>query len=87
MNFIGGDVEDAVCRSVDPAMWFPDKGEGSAQAIAMCAHCPLVEPCLDYALYNTVKGVWGGTNEAQRRRIQRARGITPAHLEFDHGAA
>jgi WhiB family transcriptional regulator, redox-sensing transcriptional regulator len=42
--------------------------EGRAKAI--CASCPVVTECLDYAL--TIRephGIWGGLNEAERRML------------------
>ena len=38
------------------------------RAKAICASCPVLEPCLDYAL--TIRephGIWGGLNEMERR--------------------
>jgi WhiB family redox-sensing transcriptional regulator len=38
------------------------------RAKAICASCPVLEPCLDYAL--TIRephGIWGGLNETERR--------------------
>jgi WhiB family redox-sensing transcriptional regulator len=42
-------------------------------AKAVCAACPVKEQCLEYALTNREYGVWGGTTEAERRRIRTAR--------------
>ncbi len=38
------------------------------RAKAICASCPVLESCLDYAL--TIRephGIWGGLNEMERR--------------------
>ena len=44
------------------------------RAKAICASCPVLEPCLDYAL--TIRephGIWGGLNEMERRAMLRQR--------------
>jgi hypothetical protein len=33
--------------------------------------------CADYAIGTDVEGIWGGTDEKQRKAIQKARGIEP----------
>lgn len=50
----------------------PSKGvkEATAKAAAICAECPVREPCLDFALTNKEKfGVWGGLAWYERRRL------------------
>lgn len=42
------------------------------QAKAVCAECPVVSDCLDYAITtNQEYGVWGGTSEEERRVLRR----------------
>jgi WhiB family redox-sensing transcriptional regulator len=44
------------------------------RARKICATCPAIEPCLEYALENRIDhGVWGGTSERERRRILKRR--------------
>ena len=44
------------------------------RARKICATCPVVEPCLEYALANRIEhGVWGGCSERERRRILKRR--------------
>lgn len=42
-----------------------------AAAKAICARCPVAEDCLDYALSlgTGAEGVWGATDERERRTI------------------
>jgi WhiB family transcriptional regulator, redox-sensing transcriptional regulator len=62
------------CRDMDPAVFFPSDGVGVREAQAICAGCPVIAPCLEYALADRVDhGVWGGTSERERRRILRNR--------------
>ena len=67
------------CRDEPPARFFPSDGAGVEDARALCASCPVKEPCLEYALRNRIDhGVWGGTSERERRRILRQRRVEAA---------
>jgi WhiB family redox-sensing transcriptional regulator len=47
---------------------------GVIKARKICAQCNVSAQCLEYALANQVEhGVWGGTSERERRRLQRTR--------------
>lgn len=62
----------AACKGMDPDLFFPDRGESTKEAKALCLGCPVVKECLDYAVRNREKqGIWGGTSERQRRRLRR----------------
>ena len=38
-----------------------------------CATCPVITECLQWALDNKEEtGIWGGTNDRERRKIRRA---------------
>jgi WhiB family redox-sensing transcriptional regulator len=69
-------MDDGICRNHTPDTFFPSDGVGVEVAKRICATCPVVDTCLEYALENRIDhGVWGGTSERQRRRILKARGI------------
>ncbi|MFI0936907.1 WhiB family transcriptional regulator [Streptomyces sp. NPDC021019] len=67
----------AACREEDPELFFPIGTTGPAvvqaeEAKAVCRRCPVMETCLDWALETGQQdGVLGGTDEEERRRIQR----------------
>ncbi|MGH9076969.1 MAG: WhiB family transcriptional regulator [Acidimicrobiales bacterium] len=64
----------AACRGVDPDIFYPVSEEDAEEAKAICAGCPVLEACLEYALVNRERdGVWGGATERERRRIARQR--------------
>jgi WhiB family redox-sensing transcriptional regulator len=66
----------ARCLGADPEIFYPppDSDDGSDAAKAICAICPVLEACLEYALYAREKqGVWGGLDERERRRLVRQR--------------
>ena len=66
--------QDAACRDLDTAIFFPDTEEEVATALAVCATCPVREACLEFALVTRQDdGIWGGLTETERRRVRRRR--------------
>jgi WhiB family redox-sensing transcriptional regulator len=46
-----------------------DKGQPATAAKAICARCPVVDECLDYAIVKReTRGIWGGLTPIERRR-------------------
>lgn len=64
------------CLGADPELFFP-VGDGNpaitqiAIAKHVCQRCPVQRACLDWALAAGVEGVWGGTDDAERRLLRR----------------
>lgn len=76
-HLIGTDEEwrlAATCLGEDPDLFFPEAGESNREARAICARCPVRQPCLDWALANQAPGqevgVFGGTSGRERRRMR-----------------
>lgn len=74
--------DDAACREYDNTLFFgPEHGESElerqpreAEAKAVCRTCPVVEPCLEFAMETNQKyGIWGGLNEKERASLRRRR--------------
>lgn len=79
--------EDAACRTMDPAIFYPvPVGNSSAAnaarrlddpyvaARAVCASCSVAGECLSFALaIRDREGMYGGTDPDERRRILRRR--------------
>lgn len=69
----------AACRDEDPELFFPigDMGPARAQieeAKQVCRRCPVIEPCLQWALETGQDaGIWGGMTEDERRALKRRR--------------
>ena len=67
----------AACRHTDPHLFFPVGSTGDAighieEAKAVCRSCPVRELCLQFAFEtNQEAGIWGGTDEDERRRLRR----------------
>lgn len=57
---------EAACRGCDPDLFFPDPDDPNARALqkdaeSVCATCPVIVKCAEYALSNGEKnGTWGG---------------------------
>ncbi len=69
----------ALCRDEDPELFFPVGNSGPAlqqiaKAKAVCARCPVLDECLEFALQTGQDaGVWGGLDEDERRALKRRR--------------
>jgi WhiB family transcriptional regulator, redox-sensing transcriptional regulator len=66
----------AACSGYPNTLFFPTSdGADDAnveRAKAVCAVCPVVEDCLEYALEtNQRAGIWGGTSEQERKSLRR----------------
>ena len=68
-------MRDALCREPDHARldWVPaaPKGQYAAQR-AVCARCLVTPECLRFAIENGERGIWGGTDDHDRRRMRKA---------------
>jgi WhiB family redox-sensing transcriptional regulator len=68
------DTMDANCAGKDPDIFMPEGVDHiriTREAKAICAECPLVMTCLDYAIRNGEWGVWGGTTMKERAYLKR----------------
>jgi WhiB family transcriptional regulator, redox-sensing transcriptional regulator len=64
----------AACRGVGPSDYVRGRGANYESAKTVCGDCPVRQECLDVALADeSLVGLWGGTTEAERREIRRAR--------------
>lgn len=66
--------ERAACRGMDRELFFPGPGREPTEALAVCARCPVTEPCLRDAMTAgrpyEVHGVWGGTTQKERMGLK-----------------
>lgn len=75
----------AACRGVDPARWYPEKGQTAKAGRAICAECPVLGQCLAHALDRPeTYGVWGGADQRTLRRMRVLRGRDLAWLPPEH---
>lgn len=66
----------AACSGYPNTLFFPsiDAPDEAplAKAKAICAVCPVIDDCLEYALEtNQRAGIWGGTSERERKSLRR----------------
>lgn len=67
------------CLEVSPDTFFPEHGDKQTakDARQICGGCDVRAACLAYALkHREVHGIWGATNERQRRRLRTKRRST-----------
>jgi len=71
-------MEQGVCRSVDPEIWFAGQGQTALVQTAkkICrTSCPVRDACLQWALsHGEMWGVWGGEDSSTRLRMMRRSG-------------
>jgi WhiB family transcriptional regulator, redox-sensing transcriptional regulator len=71
----------AACREYDTSLFFGEEGESEiekqareAHAKSICQRCPVIEPCLEFAMETNQKyGIWGGLTEKERASLKRRR--------------
>jgi WhiB family transcriptional regulator, redox-sensing transcriptional regulator len=64
----------AACRGIDPDLFFPDRGDPTQHAKAVCGGCAVRPECLEFSLVNSERfGIWGGLSERERRALRRQR--------------
>ena len=71
---LGRWTDRAACEGTDTEIFYPSTPDEEAEALSICATCPVRAQCLDYAVRNReTYGIWGGTTPEQRRRMRRER--------------
>ncbi len=64
-----------LCSKVDPELFFPEDYSFTTvvnKAKEVCKSCPLILPCLAYALKEpSLDGVWGGKTPQERKNLRR----------------
>ena len=75
----------ALCAQVDPTLWFPEKGQSSTAAKAICHRCDIEAACLTIALADPeIEGIWGGTSQRERQ-VLRGSGVPKIRAPINHG--
>lgn len=72
------------CATTDPELFFPERNNNFVKttliAKQLCRSCPVRSACAEYAIGTDVEGIWGGTDEKERRAIQKERNLEPYKL-------
>ena len=73
-------MRDAACLQSNVDRFYPDQPHFE-DAREVCRSCPVIEPCLDYALAVPERhGVWGGRTPLERIELLRKRERPPESL-------
>jgi WhiB family redox-sensing transcriptional regulator len=68
----------AECRGMTD-LFYPEQFESAKQAKAVCAECPIVKQCLEYALdLGDMEGIWGGKSPKERAKLRVGRPKPPS---------
>jgi WhiB family redox-sensing transcriptional regulator len=66
-------MDEGLCRQIGDVFHEGDNYD-QKQAKKVCKRCPVLEPCLEWALDQPgIGGILGGTSEPDRRKIHRSR--------------
>lgn len=65
------------CSGADLGDFFKGQGSMYLEAREVCDSCPLSDACFSYALSNDIAGFWGGTSEADRKKIRALLDLNP----------
>lgn len=70
------------CSGEDPTLFVGPDGEERAErefreeeAKRFCRSCALISECLDWAISNREIGIWGGTNDDDRKALRTGRQV------------
>lgn len=64
-------ITDAICKRHDPELFTSDNPSKRAAAKAICATCPVIGACRQYALDRPkLQGIWGGLGDTERSAIR-----------------
>lgn len=70
----GGWRERAACRGFALSLFFPERGETTAAAKAVCQTCPVIADCLAWAMRTgDAWAVLGGLSSDERAAVRRGR--------------
>lgn len=74
MRFEDVDWEQASCRGVFTDLFYLETSYEAfvvnPQLRRMCAACPILDQCRDYAIRNENYGFWGGLTVQERHRLR-----------------
>lgn len=74
----------AACAGMPTRLWFPEPGDSTKEALAICSTCAVRAECLQYALDNGERfGLYGGTTAKERKTLRRGR--VQRHRQVTHG--
>lgn len=67
------DPTKAKCNGTELDLFYPRQGDNGRNGKRFCQSCPVIQECLATALATDPMddwGIWGGTTEAERRKMR-----------------
>lgn len=75
---------DAACLDHHPELWFSDNKNAAVMAKEICAGCPSLQPCLQWAIETNERwGIFGGQTYAERVNLRRRANYRASQEESD----
>lgn len=72
-------ISRAACANEPTDLFFPENGEGTELAKAICGGCPVRGECIGYAVaIPSLDGIWGGLTRQERSRLRQSRNCRSA---------
>ncbi len=72
-------ISGAACANEPTDLFFPEDGEGTELAKAICGRCPVRAECIGYAIaIPSLDGIWGGLTRQERSRLRQGRSCRSA---------
>jgi len=70
-------MDSAACANVSPDLWFGETRQDSTRALKICAVCPVVAECREYAIESGQRwGTWGNLSQDELRHASVARNVS-----------
>lgn len=63
--------KQAACRGVGSDAFYPERGESTKAARALCDRCTVRQPCHEAGL-SEYEGIWAGTSARARAALRRS---------------
>lgn len=64
------DFTDALCRQIDPELFYPELNRSTPVLKAICVDCPVKNNCIGYAIAEKdLEGVHGGFSKSEKQKI------------------
>lgn len=76
--------EHTNCAGAPLDVFFSEHGKANVfrwdEAREICAGCPLLARCFEYAITTDEKGFWGGAAQHERKRVRQILGVKPVSM-------
>lgn len=67
----------AACAGMDSDLFFPEVGQSTSEAKAICEACPVRDACDEWGIWEK-HGIWAGQSEHDRKTRRRSQPLSAA---------